>query len=35
MEQIRELKKLDCNVSMAQPMLGTWVLIKSDKAERG
>ena len=31
MEQIRELKKLDCHVLMAHPMLGTWVLIKSDK----
>ena len=33
MEQIRELKKLDRNVSMAHPMLWTWVLIKSDNAK--
>ena len=32
MQQIRELKKLDCSVSMAQPFLGTWVLAKSDEA---
>jgi len=35
MEQVRELKKLNCHVSMAQPMLGTWALISSDSAERG
>jgi len=35
MEQVRKLKKLNCHVSMAQPMLGTWVLISSDSAERG
>ncbi|RKX64144.1 MAG: hypothetical protein DRP42_06895, partial [Tenericutes bacterium] len=33
MQQIRELKKLDCHVSMAQPRLGTWVMVKSGGAD--
>lgn len=31
MQQIRELKKLDCYVLIAQPMLGTRALLKSDE----